>query len=40
MLAYGIVGDTHEDYLRMDESMAIDCMYRFSREIVTVFGKN
>ncbi|XP_051219056.1 uncharacterized protein [Lolium perenne] len=39
MLPYGIAGDTHDDYLRMAESMAINCMYRFCREIVVVFEK-
>ncbi|XP_003559562.1 uncharacterized protein LOC100822590 [Brachypodium distachyon] len=39
LLAYGISADTHDDYLRMAESTAIDCMYRFCRAIVAVFGE-
>jgi hypothetical protein len=39
MLAYGIAGDARDDYLRMAESTAIDCMYRFCMAIVAVFGK-
>jgi hypothetical protein len=39
MLANRIAGDTEDDYLRMAESTAIDCMYRFCRAIVAVFGK-
>jgi hypothetical protein len=30
MLAYGAHADTHDDYLPMAESTAIECMYRFS----------
>ncbi|XP_051211244.1 uncharacterized protein [Lolium perenne] len=37
MLSYGIAGDTCDDYLRMQESMAIDFMYRFCRAIVTAW---
>ena len=29
MLAYGAPADTHDDYLRMSESTAIECMYIF-----------
>ncbi|XP_051197370.1 uncharacterized protein [Lolium perenne] len=39
MLAYGIAGDTQDDYRIMAESMAIDCIYRFCRAIVAVFGE-
>ncbi|XP_051197347.1 uncharacterized protein [Lolium perenne] len=31
-------GDTHDNYLRTAESTAIDCMYRFCRAIVVIFG--
>ena len=37
ILAYGIHADSADDYLRMAESTAIDCMYNFCRAIVTVF---
>ncbi|XP_071683577.1 uncharacterized protein [Lolium perenne] len=33
------MSDTHDDYLHMAESTAIDCMYRICRPIVAVFGK-
>jgi hypothetical protein len=39
ILAYGIAGDTQDDYLCMAESMAIDCLYRLCRATVAVFGK-
>jgi hypothetical protein len=32
MLAYGAHDDTHDDYLSMAESTAIECMYRFSAD--------
>ena len=38
MLAYGAPSDTQDDYLHMAESTAIDCLYRFCRPIVAVFG--
>lgn len=39
LLAYGIPADTQDDYLRMAKSTAINCMYRFCRAIVAVFGE-
>ncbi|KAK1610284.1 hypothetical protein QYE76_033957 [Lolium multiflorum] len=39
MLAYGAPADTHDDYLRMSESTAIECMYKFCRAVVGKFGK-
>ncbi|XP_010239138.2 uncharacterized protein LOC100834642 [Brachypodium distachyon] len=39
LLAYGIPADTQDDYLRMAKSTAIECMYRFCRAIVAVFGE-
>jgi hypothetical protein len=38
MLAYGAPGDSQDDYIRMVESMAIECMSRFYRAVVSVFG--
>jgi hypothetical protein len=40
MLPYGMPGDTHDDYLRMVESTSNDCMCRFCRTIVAIFGNN
>ena len=39
MLAYGTPGDEQDDYARMAESIALDCLYRFCRAIVGCFGK-
>jgi hypothetical protein len=39
MLAYGAPTDAHDDYLRMSESTAIECMYKFCRAVVGQFGK-
>ncbi|KAK1610218.1 hypothetical protein QYE76_033891 [Lolium multiflorum] len=33
MLAYGAPADTQDDYLRMSESTAIECMYKFCRAV-------
>jgi hypothetical protein len=38
MLAYGAPGDSTDDYLRMAESTAFDCFYRFCRAVIVVFG--
>ncbi|XP_073362335.1 uncharacterized protein [Aegilops tauschii subsp. strangulata] len=38
MLAYGALGDIHEDYGRMAESTAIECLYKFCMTLVEVFG--
>jgi hypothetical protein len=40
MLAYGAPGDSHDDYIRMAESMAMECMSRFCRKVVSVFGSD
>jgi hypothetical protein len=32
MLAYGAPGDAQNDYIRMDEYTAMECMYRFCRQ--------
>ncbi|KAK1644998.1 hypothetical protein QYE76_062803 [Lolium multiflorum] len=39
MLAYGAPADTQDDYLRMSESTAIECMYKFCQAVVGKFGK-
>ncbi|KAK1660618.1 hypothetical protein QYE76_048777 [Lolium multiflorum] len=39
MLAHGAPADTQDDYLRMSESIAIECMYKFCRAVVGMFGK-
>jgi hypothetical protein len=38
MLAYGAPDDSTNDYLRMAESTAFDCFYRFCRVVIAVFG--
>jgi hypothetical protein len=40
MLAYGAPGDSHDDYIRIVESMAMECMPRFYRAVVSVFGSD
>jgi hypothetical protein len=35
MLAYGAPGDAHDDYIRMAESTAMECMYRLCRAVVS-----
>ena len=39
LLAYGALGHSADDYLCMAESTAIDCLYRFCRAVIAVFGK-
>jgi len=38
MLAYEAPGDQQEDYARMAESIALECMYKFCRAVVGCFG--
>jgi hypothetical protein len=38
MLAYGAPGDAQDYYIRMAESTAMECMSRFCRAVVSVFG--
>ena len=40
MLAYGTPGDAKDELLRMSESTAIECMYKFCRAVVGKFGKD
>jgi hypothetical protein len=40
MLAYGAPGDSQDDYICMTESTAMECMSRFCRAIVYVFGSD
>jgi hypothetical protein len=40
MLAYGAPGDSQDDYIHMAESMAMECMSRFYRVVVSVFGSD
>jgi hypothetical protein len=40
MLAYGAPGDSQDDYIRMAESAAMECMSRFCRAVVSVFGSD
>jgi hypothetical protein len=38
MLAYGVVGDLIDEYLRMSESTCLGLMYTFCRAVIAVFG--
>jgi hypothetical protein len=38
IVAYGALGDAQDDYIRMAESIDMECMYRFRRAVVSVFG--
>jgi hypothetical protein len=40
MLAYGAPGDSQDDYICMAESTAMECMSRFYRAVVSVFGSD
>jgi hypothetical protein len=40
MLAYGAPGDSQDDYICMAESTAMECMSRFCRAVVSVFGSD
>jgi hypothetical protein len=38
MLAYGAPSDSHDDYISMTKSTTMECMYRFCKAMVSVFG--
>ena len=38
LLAYGAPADSQDDYLRMSESTALECLNYFCRAVVAVFG--
>jgi hypothetical protein len=40
MLAYGAPGDSHDDYIRMAESTAMECISRFCRAMVAMLGSD
>jgi hypothetical protein len=40
MLAYGAPGDAHDDYIRMAKSTTMECMSKFCRAVVSVFGSD
>jgi hypothetical protein len=37
LVAYGALGDSADDYLRVAESTFIDCVYKFCSAVITVF---
>ena len=39
MLAYGAPADTQDDYMCMAESTGHECMYRFCKAVVVLFGE-
>src|SRR3954470_9360919 len=39
LLAYGAPADAADDYLRIAESTALDCLYKFCRAVIAVFGE-
>ena len=38
MIAYGVAADATNDYIRIGESTALQCLRRFSKAVVEVFG--
>lgn len=39
MLAYGMAGDAVDDYVRMAETTAIQCLKKFNECVINVFGE-
>jgi hypothetical protein len=39
MLAYGVVGDLVDEYMRVSESTCVDSMHKFCRAVIEVFGE-
>jgi hypothetical protein len=37
MLAYGVVGDLVDEYLRMSETTFLDSMYNFCKAVIVMF---
>jgi hypothetical protein len=38
MLAYGVVGDLIDKYMRMSETTYLDSMYKFCKAVIVLFG--
>jgi hypothetical protein len=38
MLAYGVVDDLIDEYLRMSETTCLESMYQFCKVVIAVFG--
>jgi hypothetical protein len=39
-MAYGVVGDLVDEYMRMSESTCLASRYKFYKAVVQVFGRN
>ena len=37
MLTYGVSADAVDDYMRIGESTAIECLYKFVEDVILVF---
>jgi hypothetical protein len=38
MLAYGVVGELIDEYLRMSEATCLESMYKFCKAVIAIFG--
>ena len=38
MLAYGVVDDLVDKYIRMSESTCLEFMYKYCKAVIAVFG--